>query len=141
MRSLILLTLTFITACTPLVPATTPPQLQHTPGAFVSIDDEYFDAGMFRLNYPDGWRTVKLSVASAPLEVVFASPDDTMVIHVSEVPLPEREAPPNTYTRSSVVIQDDITIYMQGEAPLDQRSVFDEIFAQVLESIAVAASD
>ena len=35
-------------ACAPLVPATTPPQLAHTPGAFVVVTDKTFDAGMFR---------------------------------------------------------------------------------------------
>lgn len=64
-------------ACSPLVPATTPPQLDHTPGAFVIVTEDTFDGGIFRVDYPSSWRIVKTSIAGAEnLQVVFVSPDD-----------------------------------------------------------------
>ena len=67
-------------ACAPLIPATTPPQLQHTPGAFVSITATRFDAGLYRLDYPSAWRVVKSSTADTPLlQIVFVAPDQSSV--------------------------------------------------------------
>lgn len=67
-------------ACSPLAPATTPAQLQHTPGPFFSITETRFDAGLFRLEFPPSWRVVHLSPATAPLvRVVFVSPDQSTV--------------------------------------------------------------
>lgn len=63
-------------ACAPIVPATAPPQLEHTPGAFVAVTDNFFDAGRFRVDYPKSWRVVKTSIAAADhLQVAFAAPD------------------------------------------------------------------
>ena len=76
-----------MSACQPLVPATTPPQLQHTPGAFVSLTADSYDAGVFRVRYPEGWRVVKTNIAAAPMAVVFVSPDDTLTIQLSEAAL------------------------------------------------------
>ncbi len=55
-----------LAACAPLWPATAPPQLTHTPGAFVEISAGYFDAGSFQFNYPASWRLIKLDPAEAP---------------------------------------------------------------------------
>jgi hypothetical protein len=128
----------WITACTPLIPAMTPPQLEHTPGAFVSIDDDHFDAGFFRVDYPDGWRTVKTSVAAAPLEVVFASPDNTMTIHIVEgdAPFPEATPDPAIYERwEQVALADSVTITVIGETPLEAQNEFDALFDSVVASI------
>src|SRR5687768_6640877 len=69
------------------VPAAPPIQLQATPGAFVRVDEHIYDAGAFRVANPPGWRIVKSSIAAAPMQVVFVSPDETMTITVSEIPI------------------------------------------------------
>jgi hypothetical protein len=128
----------WITACTPLIPATTPPQLEHTPGAFVGIDDDYFDAGFFRVDYPDGWRTVKTSVATAPLEVVFASPDNSMTIRIVEGDAPFLEATPEAaiYERwEQVELADSVMITVIGAAPLESQNEFDALFDSVVASV------
>ena len=67
-------------ACSSLLPATVPPQLQHTPGAFVRLSETQFDAGFFRLDYPSTWRVVKLNTAeNTRLQVVFVAPDQSTV--------------------------------------------------------------
>lgn len=69
-----------IGACVPIIPATTPPQLKHTPGAFVVVTDGTFDAGVFRVDYPQSWRVVKTSIAStAMIQVVFVAPDEQSI--------------------------------------------------------------
>jgi hypothetical protein len=128
----------WIAACTPLIPATTPPQLEHTPGAFVSIDDDHFDAGFFRVDYPDGWRTVKTSVAAAPLEVVFASPDNSMTIRIVEGDAPFPEATPDVAIHErweQVELADSVTITVIGAAPLEAQNEFDALFDRVVASV------
>lgn len=69
-----------LSACAPAIPATAPPQLEHTPGAFVVVTDRRFDAGLFRLDYPTSWRIVKTSIAAADrLQVVFVAPDTSTI--------------------------------------------------------------
>lgn len=70
----------FASACSPLVPAETPPQIQHTPGAFVTVSETRFDAGIFQLDYPSNWTVVKLSTADTNyLKVAFVAPDQSTV--------------------------------------------------------------
>lgn len=70
-----------LSACAPIIPATAPPQLEHTPGAFAVVTDTRFDAGLFQVDYPKSWRVVKTSIAAADhLQVVFAAPDSGAVI-------------------------------------------------------------
>ncbi len=54
-----------LTACAPLPSASAPPQLRHTPGAFVEVADGHFQAGSFQFDYPSSWRLVKQSAANA----------------------------------------------------------------------------
>lgn len=69
-----------LSACVPIVPATTPPQLKHTPGAVVVVTDGTVDAGVFRVDYPQSWRVVKTSIAATPLmQVVFVAPDESTI--------------------------------------------------------------
>lgn len=70
----------FASACSPLAPAKTPPQIQHTPGAFVTVSETRFNAGIFQLDYPAKWRVVKLSTADTDyLKVAFVAPDQSTV--------------------------------------------------------------
>ncbi len=53
-----------LTACAPLAPASVPPQLSHTPGAYVAITEGHFNAGSFQFDYPSSWRLIKHGAAS-----------------------------------------------------------------------------
>ena len=68
--------LSALAACASLVPATAPPHIKHTPGAYVIVSAGHFDAGHFRLDYPSDWRIVKESPADAErLRIIFVAPD------------------------------------------------------------------
>ena len=138
MRFIWIFALLWIAACTPLIPATTPPQLEYTPGAFVTVDDDHFDAGIFRVDYPDGWRIVKTSVATAPLEVVFASPDNSMTIRIIEgdIPIPDSTSDQAIYERQEQFgLSANVTLTVIGQAPIESRAELDEIFDTVRASI------
>ena len=65
-----------LAACAPLVPATVPPQIKNTPGAFVVVTDKTFDAGLFRLDVPRSWSVIITSQAYyGHIQVVFTAPD------------------------------------------------------------------
>lgn len=73
-------TLCALAACAPLVPATVPPQIKNTPGAFVVVTDKTFDAGLFRLEFPRSWSVIKTSQAYySHIQVVFRAPDGGIV--------------------------------------------------------------
>lgn len=124
-----------LSACQPLVPARTPPQLQQTPGAFVSLTADTYDAGVFRVRYPEGWRVVKTNIAAAPMSVVFVSPDETLTIQLSEAPLdpPDTDAS-RTFTRSVQQPLNGMTLYAYAEAPLSRRDDLQQLLQRVLES-------
>jgi hypothetical protein len=132
-----LLALVWLAACTPLIPATTPPQLEHTPGAFVTLDEDVFDGGVFTVTYPDGWRIVKTSVASAPLEVVFAAPDNTMTIRISTAVIEAESTPePALYERREhVVLSANLTVTVTGQAPSAVQGRFDVLFDNFVASL------
>lgn len=125
-----LLALSLLAACTPLVPATTPPQLAHTPGVFIRVTDEQFSADFFRVNYPQDWRVVKTSIASAALQVVFVSPDETMSITLSETPLDAVDTP-----YMEVVPLGERVLYVAGQAPSPQWRDFETVFERIVNSI------
>lgn len=75
--------LLLLAAC---VPAQVPPQLAHTPGASITIDEDTINAGDFTVGYPRGWRVVKLNVAGTPAWFSFISPDDDLHIQVRAMP-------------------------------------------------------
>ena len=69
-----------LAACAPLIPATAPPHIQHTPGAAVIVTDNRFDAGVLQLEYPRAWTVVKTSeAASERIQVYFVAPDGGLV--------------------------------------------------------------
>lgn len=62
-------------ACAPLPPASAPPQLQHTPGAFIEIAAGRFNAGDYKFEYPPSWRLVKHGAASADgMHIILQAP-------------------------------------------------------------------
>lgn len=48
-----------LTACSSLPPAAAPPQLTHTPGAYIEIAKGQFKAESFQFDYPSSWLLVK----------------------------------------------------------------------------------
>lgn len=118
------------------VPAATPPQLQHTPGAYVRVDGRMYDAGVFRAAYPSGWRIVKSSIAAAPMQVVFVSPDDAMTITLSETPLPEPASSPGILTRTEPIsLPDGTVIYVRGRYPAEREAAFNRAWERVTGSM------
>lgn len=97
MRRLCLALLLLACGCLPHIPATVPPQLSHTPGAFVRLSESHFDAGSFRLDYPPAWRIIKTSTAAAAqLEVVFAAPSgSTITLTQVAAPAVDSDSPPH----------------------------------------------
>ena len=68
--------LSLIAGCAPRFPANTPPQIHHTPGAYIVVLDGYVDAGDFRLSYPSNWRLIQQSTAQEDaLQLVLVAPD------------------------------------------------------------------
>ena len=117
--------------CGRLAPATTPPQLAATPGHFVTIDDSVYDAGRFRVRYPDGWRVVKSSAAGAPPEVIFVAPDETATITLSTAP---READNATATRT-ITLADGSTLTATLHVTPDAGSDYSDLFERVVASV------
>ena len=77
---LALVVLGLLGACEPLVPATTPPQLAHTPGAWFVVAENRLNAGPFQLDYPPNWRIVKESVAASTfVQLVLVAPEGGIV--------------------------------------------------------------
>ncbi len=54
-----------MSACSSLPPASAPPQLRHTPGAYVEIAAGHFKADDFQFDYPSSWRLIKPGAADA----------------------------------------------------------------------------
>ena len=105
--------------CAPIVPATAPPQLEHTPGAFVAVADNFFDAGRFRVDYPKSWRVVKTSIAAADhLQVVFAAPDS------SAVTLTQADAAGDDTSGERFVVLDNGVVLQVRIQPADDGAAF-----------------
>jgi hypothetical protein len=111
-----------------------PPQLSHTPGAPVRFANGVYDAGVFTVRPPEGWRVITSPAASAPF-VIFAAPDNCALILVAVEPMdaPPSAACPETDFRSETRTPDDL--YLVGLAPAAQ---WDD-FAAVLERAAESA--
>lgn len=135
----IILLILILTACHSLIPATSPAQLAYTPGSTITISEDKIYTDIFQVDYPDGWRVVKISLASAPIELVFASADDEMWIKISEQPIfiSESTPDPNLYERFEIVEIEATKIYTQGRSPIEKRELFDEIYQRVLDSFKI----
>ncbi len=137
MRSFILLCMLLCAGCAPLIPATVPPQLSHTPGTFITIDDQFVGTTLWRIRYPDGWRVVKISIAAEPVRFVFVSPDDQMVIEVAETALIEATPEPDRiYLRDTRSIA-GLTFYLSGSAPQNEGEMFEGFYQLVLDSVQI----
>jgi hypothetical protein len=126
-----------VSAC---IPAQTPPILDATPAAGVSVTDDSYRSEAFSLRYPSGWRVIT-SQAGAPPSVTLVAPGDCALIVVSSTPI---EAPP---TSSACAEQDIETISrtitlasgeiaLAGSAPAAEWEPFLAAFEQVAASIS-----
>lgn len=97
-----------LAACGSLAPAATPAQLAHTPGPPVMVTGSVYNAGVFSLRYPSGWRIVT-GAASSPMWVGFVSPDEDAVLVFSAAPLADVPRPP--------------ALEADAQAVTDQRSI------------------
>lgn len=140
MRQIPIILLIFIlSACRSIIPATTPPQLEYTPDTGIIISDETIVTDSFQVDYPDGWRVVKISIAGEPIELVMVSSDESMKIKIYGYgyPYPESTPEPGTYERFEWVTQGDVTLTIIGWAYIEKREIFDEIYQHVLDSIEI----
>lgn len=125
-------------ACAPIVPAQTPPQLEFTPGASVRVDDVVYDAGDFKIDYPQGWRIVKSNTAEAPMSVVFVSPDETMAIYLSadsqaEFTLPEDHTESKT---RRIELDNGQTVMVGGSATFEAWHTLTPIYERIVASVS-----
>lgn len=118
------------------IPAQTPPILDATPAAGVSITADTYRSEAFSLRYPSGWRVIT-SQAGAPPSVTLVEPGNCVLIVVSSTPI---ETPPT----SSACGEPDIEtisrmvgdISLAGSAPAAEWESFLAAFEQVAASIS-----
>jgi hypothetical protein len=133
--SVVSLMLACLWACTPVEK---PPQLTFTPGAPFVVTGETFDAGVFRANYPTGWRVIS-GQASTPTTVIFVAPNNAALIMLSLSPI---DAPPAIDTSvemrstTQAVALDARSIAVYGTAPVSEWDSFSQTLEAVLASVA-----
>jgi len=129
------LLLALLAGCAPLVPASVPPQLAHTPGAFVQVGQDAIITQGYRLAYPLGWRVVKLSEANQPASFVVVSPDEALQIAIS--PQPHAAITPSEGT----IIQEETRtlpsgpLYVRLLAPLERQAEAEAHLSRLLNSL------
>lgn len=105
-------------------------QLSRTPDAFITVDEQSVVTPQFVVDYPAGWRVVKANEAGAPVQLVFAAPDDTMTITVSA-----REIIDDDPLREMTIEINDVTLWIAGSAAPEYASQLDATFDFVLASV------
>lgn len=127
-----------VVGCTSL-PAQPPPQLVATPGAFVVVDERTVKTPTYRVDAPAGWKIVKSSIAADPIVLVFASPDNSMSLSLSDAPL-TAQPPESSWSQQEthVTLDGGQTLYLVGWAQPDSVSAFREAFEQVRLSIRLS---
>lgn len=141
MKRLLLGLVLWVAACSPLVPATTPPQLFFTPGPALQFDGEQVVLGDFTLPIPAGWQLIKTSTAEEALRVVLASPDETLLITASLAPirvLPTDEAGRALLFQETVAAP-TTTLYLTGQAPPSAQTDLAPIWDNTMRSVMPAS--
>lgn len=123
----------FLTACQSLIPASTPPQLEHTPGAPVTITESRIEGEWFALDYPDNWRVIT-NIAIEPLHLIMVSPDDSFLIHIEDARNGcEIEAIDSQL--GQCIGDEDAQLSIWGEQISELEADYDLIFEQVVNSV------
>ncbi len=126
-----------LAACGPIVPATVPAQLAHTPDAPVILSETRVEAETFSSAYPDGWRIVKASEAGAPVRLVLVSPDDSLSIVLAEGSVDADDGSEGMRSeRMTVTLADDGVVTVIGQAPDEAWDDFQPVLAYVASSIS-----
>jgi hypothetical protein len=127
----------FALVMTGCVPATVPSQLIATPGRAVIITEQQFDAGIFRVRYPPGWRVIT-GAATNPASVIFVSPDNMAIIQVAtdaiEAPMPQTDEPIRADKRQ-IKLDNGLTVTAILNAPENTWERFVLLFDQTIESV------
>jgi len=131
---------TTLAAC---IPATTPPQLDYTPGAPVTVTDDRITTTAFTVTRPDGWRVIT-SAADAPLMLILVSPDDAALMVLStdgigEPPRPTNIDPADTLRDfTDQIALGDVTVSVYAVAPSAQWDNVENIMQNVMDSLVAA---
>lgn len=137
-RALILIGVLLAVGCSSPIPATTPPQIQHTMGAIVRVDDNFFHAPEFTVRYPQGWRIVKLNPDIEPLRLAMISPDNTLYIIMDTQPIkPEDYPTEGAFTTQTTRPLAWGTLHIMGIAPPEVWSTFELTLEYVLATLVV----
>ena len=124
------------------VPAQTPPVLDATPGAAVTVTEDTYRNEIFSVRYPAGWRVIT-SEAGQTLSVIFAAPDNCALIVVSATMInqpPNSPAcdQPNLQTATRNLSLGSAKIFIAGSAPTDDSEAFTTQLDQVATSLQAA---
>ncbi|MEO1444231.1 MAG: hypothetical protein AAFV33_27805 [Chloroflexota bacterium] len=123
------------------IPATTPPQLDFTPGAPVVVTDGRIQTAAFSVERPDGWRVITSS-ADAPLTLILVAPDDAALIllatdGIGEPPRPTNIDPADTLRDSTEQVEaGNITVSVYTVAPSSQWDAMQAVTRRVVASLA-----
>jgi hypothetical protein len=136
LAGLMLLMVIIITIASIVLPNTVPanlaPQLEATPeGTPVVITDDTIRTDTWQLTYPRGWRIVKSSTATDPVQVVLVAPDDAMTITVGEQVLADAD---------EVVELEQATLYVKG-AIAEDVNVNEATLVQMLDDIVASITE
>lgn len=125
-----------LAACGSIIPATTPPQLDYTPGPGIVVSDNSVQTPAFSLRYPEGWRVVT-GQAGLPPSVVLVAPDETSTISIINGVLPEEtnEADSLQSLRRPLTLSSGVEVSIIGRAPADTWTSFLPTFEAVATSI------
>lgn len=124
-----MLLLLLAAGCEALVPATVPPQLFNTPGAPIVLDDDQLQIGDWRVPLPIGWKVVKNRPSIEPLGVVFVSPDETVLIWLSETPLALSDF--HALQHQAVWESSGGSLYLYAEAPAPDDPQLQAVWADL----------
>lgn len=126
-----------LAACGPIVPATVPAQLAHTPGAPIVLSETRVEAETFSSAYPDGWRIVKASEAGAAAQLVFVSPDERLTIILAAEPLAVPEPPAGVRSQAATVeLSDEVRVMVIGQAADADWAELEPVLERVLGSVS-----
>ncbi len=126
-----------LVGCQSIVPASSPPQLEHTPSTPITITHSRIENDWFTLDYPNNWRVVT-NMAIEPLHLILVSADETHIIHVEDA----RDGcfilevtPEAGHVRFAECVGDDPRLYVWGEQISELEAEYKLFFDQVVNSV------
>jgi hypothetical protein len=132
-RFLYLSLLLLLAACAPSGSQSTPVPTAAS-GQAVIVTDHLYDAGVFRVRTPSGWRIVT-GPADSPPKVTFVSPDNRSVIILSagaaDAPTPTADI----HVETRQVAVNEKTLTAVGSAPASEWESFLPLFDEILASL------